>query len=151
MLNPDSDSDAKNCFPTMDSSRSVTHHPSLIPNHVLGFGLVLLILLPIYLLTLQTQINGAEHYFMIDVGETQAVLNVWGTLHATGYPLYVMVSSGLVALLRDVFGLSAAAAPAIGGSGSCRDLIDLRGDGAGVVLCAGHSGFGYQLPATGFY
>ncbi|HUN10067.1 MAG TPA: DUF2723 domain-containing protein [Aggregatilineales bacterium] len=97
----------------MDSSRSVTHHPSLIPNHVLGFGLVLLILLPIYLLTLQTQINGAEHYFMIDVGETQAVLNVWGTLHATGYPLYVMVSSGLVALLRDVFGLSAAAAPAV--------------------------------------
>lgn len=113
MLNPDSDSDAKNRVPTMDSSRSVTHHPSLIPNHVLGFGLVLLILLPIYLLTLQTQINGAEHYFMIDVGETQAVLNVWGTLHATGYPLYVMVSSGLVALLRDVFGLSAAAAPAV--------------------------------------
>ncbi|MBN8592902.1 MAG: DUF2723 domain-containing protein [Anaerolineae bacterium] len=97
----------------MGSSRSVTHHPSPIPNHVLGFGLVLLILLPIYLLTLQTQINGAEHYFMIDVGETQAVLNVWGTLHATGYPLYVMVSSGLVALLRDVFGLSAAAAPAV--------------------------------------
>jgi len=115
MLNPDSDSDAKNRVPTLDSSRSVTNHPLARPatNHYLGFGLVLLILLPIYLLTLQTQINGAEHYFMIDVGETQAVLNIWGTLHATGYPLYVMVSSGLVALLRDGFGLSAAVAPAV--------------------------------------
>jgi hypothetical protein len=80
---------------------------------ILGFALVLLVLLPIYLLTLQTHINGAEHYFMIDVGETQAVLNVWGTLHATGYPLYVMVSSALVALLRDVVGIPAAAAPAV--------------------------------------
>ena len=101
MLNPDSDSDAKNRVPTSglpSSELSAISHQLPSTKHFLGFGLVLLILLPIYLLTLQTQINGAEHYFMIDVGETQAVLNLLGTLHATGYPLYVMVSSGLVAL-----------------------------------------------------
>ena len=37
--------------------------------------------------------NGADHYFMIDVGETQIVLNNWGTLHMTGYPHYVMLGN----------------------------------------------------------
>lgn len=69
--------------------------------------IVLLICLP----TLQTIPNGSEHYYMIDVGETQIVLNVWGTLHATGYPLYVMLSSALTGLLRGV-GMGAATAPA---------------------------------------
>jgi hypothetical protein len=54
-------------------------------NHTIaGFAVVLLILLPFYLITLQTIPNGAEHYYMIDVGEMQIVLNKWGTLHATG-------------------------------------------------------------------
>jgi hypothetical protein len=44
--------------------------------------------------------NGADHYFMIDVGETQIVLNVWGTLHATGYPHYVMLGNLLTAPLH---------------------------------------------------
>ncbi len=74
--------------------------------------LLLLLLLLIYGGTLQTIPNGAEHYFMIDVGETQAVLNTWGTLHATGYPLYVMLNSGLVALLK-LIGVGAATAPAV--------------------------------------
>ncbi|MBL8156521.1 MAG: DUF2723 domain-containing protein [Anaerolineae bacterium] len=73
---------------------------------------VLLLLLALTLPLLQTIPNGAEHYFMIDVGETQIVLNRWGTLHATGYPLYVMLSSAGVALLRGL-GLSPALAPAI--------------------------------------
>ncbi|MDX2137693.1 MAG: DUF2723 domain-containing protein [Chloroflexota bacterium] len=72
----------------------------------------LLILLIAWLPTLQTIPNGSEHYFMIDVGETQIVLNVWGTLHATGYPLYVMLSSALVSLLRT-FGMDAVTAPAV--------------------------------------
>jgi hypothetical protein len=77
------------------------------------FGVaVLLTLLFIYLSTQQTIPNGSEHYYMIDVGETQIVLNVWGTLHATGYPLYVMLSSALVGILRAL-GVSAAAAPAV--------------------------------------
>jgi hypothetical protein len=69
-------------------------------------------LLPVYLGTLQTIPNGAEHYFMIDVGETQIVLNTWGTLHATGYPLYVMLGSALVTALRAL-GFSPAAAPSV--------------------------------------
>ena len=76
-------------------------------------GLVTLtILLVMYLVTLQTIPNGSEHYYMIDVGETQNVLNQWGTLHATGYPLYVMVGNGLVAGLR-VLGVNAATAPGV--------------------------------------
>ena len=79
---------------------------------MLGLVAALATLLFAYLPVLQTIPNGSENYFMIDVGETQIVLNRWGTLHATGYPLYVMIGSGLVALLR-AFGLGAATAPAV--------------------------------------
>lgn len=64
------------------------------------------------LITLQTVINGSDHPAMIDVGETQIVLNVWGTLHATGYPLYVMIAPALNGLLRAV-GVDAITAPAL--------------------------------------
>lgn len=73
---------------------------------------MLAILLLAYLPVLQRIPNGSENYFMIDVGETQIVLNRWGTLHATGYPLYVMSGNALVALLR-AFGVDAATAPAL--------------------------------------
>ncbi len=79
---------------------------------VIPFALVAALLLIFYLPTLQTIPNGSDHYYMIDVGETQVVLNVWGTLHMTGYPLYTILSSGLVAILR-VLGMSPAAAPAV--------------------------------------
>ncbi len=69
-------------------------------------------LLVIYVTSLQTIPNGSEHYFMMDVGETQIVLNTWGTLHATGYPLYVMSGNLTVAVLR-LIGVSAATAPAV--------------------------------------
>src|SRR5258706_4429564 len=49
---------------------------------------------------------------MIDVGETQNVLNQWGTLHATGYPLYVIVGNMLVVGLRTL-GVDAATAPGV--------------------------------------
>ncbi len=77
-------------------------------------GLLVLAALAIfaYLPTLQTIINGADHYTMIDVGETQVVLNVWGTLHATGYPHYVILSSTLTAILK-LFGASPATAPSL--------------------------------------
>ncbi|MBE2183213.1 MAG: DUF2723 domain-containing protein [Anaerolineae bacterium] len=77
-----------------------------------AFCAALLLLLLAYLPTLQTIPNGSDHLFMIDVGETQVVLNVWGTLHATGYPHYVIAGNALVALLK-VLGISAAAAPAV--------------------------------------
>lgn len=78
-------------------------------------ALVLVVIIALTLLyrpTFQTIINGSSHLMMIDVGETQAVLNTWGTLHPTGYPLYVMVGNGLVAMLKMI-GVSAATAPAL--------------------------------------
>ena len=74
--------------------------------------LALVVLLPFYLSLLQTIPNGSDHLAMIDVGETQIVLNVWGTLHATGYPLFVMMGAPLVALMRGL-GVSAATAPGL--------------------------------------
>ena len=74
--------------------------------------LMLVALTGVYLTTLQTIPNGADYYYMVDVGETQIVLNVWGTLHATGYPLYVITGN----LLTDVltaFGVPAVTAPAV--------------------------------------
>lgn len=64
--------------------------------------LVLPILLAAYLATLQTIPNGSSHYFMIDVGETQIVLNEWGSLHPTGYPLYVISGNVLTGILRSL-------------------------------------------------
>ena len=79
---------------------------------LIGLLLVFAVVLPFYSATLQTIPNGADHYYMIDVGETQVVLNVWGTLHATGYPLYVMTGSLLTAFFRAL-GADAAAAPGL--------------------------------------
>lgn len=79
---------------------------------VLLVTIVLIALSLIYRPTFQTIVNGSSHIMMIDVGETQAVLNTWGTLHPTGYPLYVILSSGMVAGLK-LIGVSAATAPAL--------------------------------------
>jgi hypothetical protein len=87
------------------------HFPTTRKN-ILPFLLALVVLLPIYFSTLQTIPNGSENYYMIDVGETQIVLNTWGTLHATGYPLYVMIGNVLVFGMR-LLGISPAAAPGI--------------------------------------
>lgn len=78
----------------------------------LVFLLVLVVLIPFYLATLQTIPNGSDHYFMIDVGEDQIVLNHWGTLHYTGYPVYVILGNLLVTLFRIV-GVAAVTAPAL--------------------------------------
>lgn len=77
-----------------------------------GFLIVLTALLVFYLPTLQTIPNGADHYYMRDVGETQVVLNTWGTLHATGYPLYVITGNALVAVMRAL-GVAPVTAPAL--------------------------------------
>jgi hypothetical protein len=74
--------------------------------------LILAVLAGFYVPLLQISPNGGDHCYMADVGETQIVLNVWGTLHATGYPLYVIIGSTLVAALRAL-GIPAAAAPGL--------------------------------------
>ncbi|MBX3065359.1 MAG: DUF2723 domain-containing protein [Anaerolineae bacterium] len=78
----------------------------------------LLVLNAVYLPTLLTQISGGRDAagnispYMDDVGEIQVALNVWGTIHHTGYPLYTVLGNICVAVLR-VLGLNPAAAPAI--------------------------------------
>jgi hypothetical protein len=79
---------------------------------VIGLLTVLTILLAFHVPALQTIPNGADHYYMRDVGETQLVLNTWGTLHFTGYPLYVIAGNLLVTLFRTV-GIAPATAAAV--------------------------------------
>lgn len=63
----------------------------------------------IYLFSLQTIPNGSSDPYMIDVGETQVALHVWGTLHATGYPLYTILGN-LFTPLPSLLGVNPAAA-----------------------------------------
>ncbi|RMG74117.1 MAG: DUF2723 domain-containing protein [Chloroflexi bacterium] len=81
-------------------------------SQVIFFILASLALALAFLHTLQTIPNGSSHYFMIDVGETQIVLNVWGTLHATGYPLYV-ITGNILTDVMTALGISPVVAPAL--------------------------------------
>ena len=56
----------------------------------------------IFLITLQTHINGSNHAYATDVGELQNALPRWGTIHFSGYPLYSITGSLIVTLLRIV-------------------------------------------------
>lgn len=85
---------------------------TLIQKPTTGLIATLIILCCVYLTTLQTIPNGSSHYFMIDVGETQVVLNNWGTLHATGYPLYVITGNLLTGIMVAA-GFSSVTAPAL--------------------------------------
>jgi hypothetical protein len=79
------------------------------------YGAVLaagIIILAVYLTTLQTIPNGSSHPYMIDVGETQVALNVWGTLHATGYPLYTVLGNFFTPL-PELLGVNPAAASSL--------------------------------------
>lgn len=74
--------------------------------------LALILIIAVYLTTLQTIPNGASDPYMIDVGEAQVALNVWGTLHATGYPLYTLLGN-LFTPLPQVLTINAAAAASL--------------------------------------
>ncbi|MBZ0309025.1 MAG: DUF2723 domain-containing protein, partial [Anaerolineae bacterium] len=73
---------------------------------------VVLVILGVYFSTLQTIPNGASDPYMIDVGETQVALNVWGTLHATGYPLYTILGN-LLTPVPQLFSVNPAAAASL--------------------------------------
>ncbi len=84
-----------------------------MPYRRLGlFVLISLILVAIYWPTFQTIPNGSSDLKMIDVGETQVVLNTWGTLHPTGYPHYIIIGNLLVTAMKTI-GISAVTAPAV--------------------------------------
>ncbi len=73
---------------------------------------VLALLTILYAPTLLTINNGSSDDLMNDAGEVQVVLNTWGTLHATGYPLFCILGSAFVALLRAL-GMSPLVAPTV--------------------------------------
>ncbi len=54
----------------------------------------------LYLTTLQTDINGADTPYTPDVGEIINALNLWGTLHQAGYPIFSILGSAFVTLVK---------------------------------------------------
>jgi hypothetical protein len=78
----------------------------------------LVTLMLIYRTTLLTQISGGRDAsgeispYMDDVGEMQVALNVWGTIHHTGYPLFTILGNITTTLLRAI-GIEAVTAPTI--------------------------------------
>ncbi len=64
-----------------------------------------------YASTLMLTVNGSDSDFTVDTGEFQVALATWGTVHHTGYPLYMLLGSPLVSVLR-----LAGVPPAVGAS-----------------------------------
>src|SRR5512136_3213218 len=54
----------------------------------------------VYLLTFQTDICSNPSEYVIDSGEYQIALALWGTVHHTGAPTYSLVGAAFVWLLR---------------------------------------------------
>lgn len=52
--------------------------------------------------TLMLTVNGSDSDFTADTGEFQVALPLWGTVHMTGYPLYMLLGSPFVLGLRAV-------------------------------------------------
>ena len=63
-------------------------------------AVTLLIIATVYLLTFQTDICSNPSDYVLDTGEFQIALPLWGTVHFTGYPTYSLVGAMFVSLLR---------------------------------------------------
>jgi hypothetical protein len=72
----------------------------------------LIVALALYLSTLLTHVPINPDENLVDVGEMQIALNLWGTLHHTGYPLYTILGSAFTGLYRALGG-SPAAGPSV--------------------------------------
>jgi hypothetical protein len=77
----------------------------------IGAG-VLTILATIYLLSFQNDICSYPNEYVIDSGEYQIALALWGTVHFTGAPTYSLVGAAFVWLLR-LAGIQPAAGAAL--------------------------------------
>jgi len=66
----------------------------------------------LYLATLQADVTGSDERYMDDVGEFQVALNIWGTLHPPGYPLYSLLGGLFVHGVRGL-GLNPAASASL--------------------------------------
>src|SRR5512146_3323131 len=81
------------------------------PRRVWAIGLAALsVIAAVYLLTFQTDICSNPSEYVIDSGEYQIALSLWGTVHFTGAPTYSAFGSAFVSLLRLVSVPPAAAA-----------------------------------------
>jgi hypothetical protein len=70
----------------------------------------LLAVLAACLATLQTDVSGSHSDYTLDTGEFQLALNLAGTLHPTGYPLYALTGAVFAAAARALGATPAAAA-----------------------------------------
>jgi hypothetical protein len=87
------------------SSQAVRRLRIWLPGLIALCALVL-----VYAGTLHGDIYGrSNNNYMDDSGEIQVALNIWGTIHFTGYPLYTILSALLVQVARAI-GLAPAAA-----------------------------------------
>jgi Protein O-mannosyl-transferase TMEM260-like len=75
-------------------------------------SVALLIVAAVYLLTFQIDICSNPNEYVIDSGEYQIALALWGTVHYTGSPTYSMVGAVFVWLLR-LIGVPPAAGAAL--------------------------------------
>ena len=78
------------------------HARAVLDHDRFWLALIMLIVGASYLSTLQWTINGSEHAYATDVGEIQNALPRWGTIHYPGYPLYSLLGSSFVTVLRAV-------------------------------------------------
>ncbi|MHB8627322.1 MAG: hypothetical protein ACYDBJ_11050 [Aggregatilineales bacterium] len=73
---------------------------------------VVFVLFVAYGTTLLGHVAGSNDPFMEDGGEIQVALNVWGTIHGTGYPLFTFLGNGFVHIARAL-GVSPESAPSV--------------------------------------
>lgn len=104
------------------------HRLRQIPSWLVGTVLCLAISV-LYLATLQVDVSGSSDRFMKDVTEFQLVLNLWGTAHPTGYPLYALLGNAFTHAVR-MLGMSPA------GSASLFSMIWATG-AVGLVYAIG--------------
>jgi len=80
------------------------------PWHYVAVGAIVIAL--VYSSTLMLTVSGGDSDFVVDSGEFQVALAEWGTAHYTGYPLYMLLGSPFVSLLR-LIGIPPAAGASI--------------------------------------
>ncbi len=82
---------------TPDKWTHIVHgHGSVLPLAI-SIGVIAASL---YFSTLMLNIGSCKSAYCADVGEFQVALATWGTVHHTGYPLYMLLGSPFVTLLR---------------------------------------------------
>lgn len=79
---------------------------------VIGYIATVLVAASLFLVTLQTDINGSNDFHMDDAGEFQVAWNTWGVTHPPGYPLINLAANVFTHLIR-LFGVRPALAASL--------------------------------------